>query len=282
MAIFISYLLMPLLALILIIIVWLLSKKNKLLKNKKFIFYVLLSGLILAIPSLLGFIDYLFMPYVYIGLQILYLLLGWLNIKYIHKHMKEVAQRPYVFEIMLLCTVTLLGMALFSIVFNLCNELQYGLIASTCLLPYLFISIYRQTYLAYVNIPLEIFKVWTYSANSMVDKGKLDMNNLMVIDIELFKNTNDTDLLRITAKASDDITFSGWFEIFLTDYNKKSPLSPIYYYDEAEPYSWIFYVKSSFLMRSKYIDPDLSFKENKIRPHSAVYARRVKDGVVKE
>ena len=45
-------------------------------------------------------------------------------------------------------------------VFDLCNDLQYGLWASTAMLPFLFVSVFRRTYYSFLDIPLEIYKVY--------------------------------------------------------------------------------------------------------------------------
>jgi hypothetical protein len=282
MALFISYLLLPILAIILTILGWFIAKKNKLLKNKKFFIYIFLATLILALPSLLGFFDYIFMPFIYLSLLVFYLFVGWLNQLYINRYLEKSTKFSFGFRLFLSVILTLLGTAVFSLIFNFCNELKYGLAASSCMLTFLLIPLYRQTYLYYIEIPVEIYKIWNYNTSPSASDEKLDVNNLMVIDIELYKNTNDTDLLRITAKTSENITFANWFKIFLNDYNKKSPLNPIYYSDTEDPYGWIFFTKSRFLKRRKYIDPDLSFIENKIKPHNNIMARRVKDTIINE
>ena len=53
-----SYLLMPLLTVIFGIAAYFIARKNKLLNNKKLIAYLLLCGIILALPGLSGFMDY--------------------------------------------------------------------------------------------------------------------------------------------------------------------------------------------------------------------------------
>ena len=65
-----SYLLMPLLTVIFGIAAYFIARKNKLLNNRKLIVYLLLCGMILALPALCGFMDYSFMPYVYILLVV--------------------------------------------------------------------------------------------------------------------------------------------------------------------------------------------------------------------
>ena len=74
-----SSLLMPLLTVIFGIAAYFIARKNKLLNNKKLIAYLLLCGIILALPGLSGFMDYNFMPYAYILLVILYWTAGYYN-----------------------------------------------------------------------------------------------------------------------------------------------------------------------------------------------------------
>lgn len=63
-----SYLLMPVLTVIFGIAAYFIARKNKLLNNKKLIVYLLLCGIVLALPALSGFMDYSFMPYIYVCL----------------------------------------------------------------------------------------------------------------------------------------------------------------------------------------------------------------------
>jgi hypothetical protein len=76
---FTTYLIYPILALLLVGVAFFVGKKNNLLRNKRLITYTLLSILILAAPALLGFLDYSFMPYAYIGLAVVYFITGWYN-----------------------------------------------------------------------------------------------------------------------------------------------------------------------------------------------------------
>ena len=159
-----SYLLMPLLTVIFGIAAYFIARKNKLLNNRKLIVYLLLCGMILALPALCGFMDYSFMPYVYILLVVLYWTAGHYNRFILRKVFASGKEMPsFGIQCLLTVTVTLLGAGLFSVVFNLCNELQYGIWASTCLLPFVFPLLYTQTVNSYFDIPIEIYKVWKYS-----------------------------------------------------------------------------------------------------------------------
>jgi hypothetical protein len=270
------YLLLPLIGILLGGVMYVVAKKNKLLGNKKAIFYFLLSSILLAIPALFGFIDYGFMPYIYIGLAVLYLVLGYVNLKVLETVIDGLDEKPYYVEYLCVFVVLFIGAALFSLVFNLCNELQYGLWACTCLLPFLLPSLFRKAYQAYMNIPLEVYTIWSYNKETREMLPEyLDYNKIIVVELELFKQVSDTKPLNIKAKASDHLPFGIWFKVFIDDYNKKSPLHPVASSDPEDTHGWIFYVNTRILGRKKYIDPELSFAKNRIKEHNIIIAKRV-------
>jgi hypothetical protein len=272
------YLLLPLTAVILGIIGYIVAKKNQLLNNKKLIFFSLASCLVLALPGFLGFIDYWFMPYVYITLQVLYFFAGWYFLNLLKLFEKDIDQKPYYVEFLFVFIVMLIGGGLFSLIFNLCNELQYGLWACTCILTFMFPSIFRKAYESYMEIPLEIYKIWSYDnqEGDFEDTEAFDSDKITVVEMELFKQISDKKPLNIKAKAQEDMLFGVWFKVFINDYNIKSSVSPIVYSDYENSYGWIFYTITSILGRKRYIDPDLSFAQNRIKEHRIIIAKRTR------
>lgn len=280
----ITYVLMPLIAIIMGVIAYFLAKKNKLLKNKKLIVYIIIGSLLLSLPGFLGFIDYWFMPYAYIGLQVLYLLLGWYNIKLVRRFYPDIEkageEKPYYVEFFIHFIMMFIGAAFFSLIFNLVNELQYGLWACTCLITFILPTLFKKTYDSYMNIPLEIYKVWKYSDNADLSHfDVMDYNKLHVMELEVFKEVSDPTPSKIKAKAPDNMPFGIWFQKFLADYNTKFPTTPIDVRDRAtsEIYSWIFYVKPSFFLPRKYIDYELSIIENKLKEKYTIIVKRVSE-----
>lgn len=271
-----TYLLFPVIGFILGGLMFFIAKKNELLSNKKLIFYFLAAVILIALPALLGFIDYWFMPYAYIGLQVVYFFLGWYNLKILEWLIKDINKKPYYIEFLFVFVIMFAGAALFSLVFNLCNELQYGLWACTCVLPFIFTSVFRKAYHIFMDIPLEVYKTWSYYEQSggFADSDTIDNNKITVIEMELFRQEADKKPLNIKVKASEDMPFGTWFKVFIDDYNKKSPGSPIVYTDSDDTYRWMFYTTTSFWGRKKYIDPTLTFAGNKIKEHRIVIAKR--------
>lgn len=270
-----SYLLLPIIAILLGVVVCVIAKKNKLLTNKKAIFYILFGGIILGLPGLLGFFDYNFMPYMYVLLAVGYLILGSYSQSIMLHFLKELKGKSFFFKLMFNAAIMVLGIGLFSLAFNLTNELQYGLWACTCVLPFLFPMLYKKTLQCYLDIPAEIYKVWKYSDEYDSDTFNIDLEKVMVVDLELFRQVDDVDAERITGKVSEDSVFSEWFQRMIDDCNRKSPADPIIYRNDADYYEWIFYIKPSFFARRKYIDPDQTFAANNLKRRCVIIAKRV-------
>lgn len=274
------YLLLPIIGVILGVVMFVIGKKNLLLNNKKLIYFVLASCVILALPALLGFIDYWFMPYVYILLQVVYLIVGWYYLAMLRWIEKEIDQKPFYVEFLFVLVIMIVAAGIFSLVFNLCNELQYGLWACTCILPFIFPVLFRKVYHSFMEIPLEIYKIWSYDGQdqSVWDDTETDPESerIIVVELEIARLAADPVPLNIKAKASEDMPFGVWFKIFLNDYNIKSSATPITYSDYEHSYGWIFYRLSSVLGRKKYIDPNLSFTQNKMRENQVIIAKRAK------
>jgi len=165
---------------------------------------------------------------------------------------------------------------------NLCNELQYGVWASTCLLPFVFPLLYTQTVNSYFDIPIEIYKVWKYSEEYDSDTLRINRKRSIVMDVEIFRKVDDPASERITGKASEDVIFGQWFQRMIDDCNLKSPSSPIVYKNEGGAYyEWVFYTKPSFFKRRFYIDPDLTLADNRLKQHDVIIAKRVANELVK-
>lgn len=272
------YLLLPLIGVIFGVITFLIGKKNGLLNNKKLIYFFVASCVILALPALLGYIDYWFMPYAYICLQILYLILGYFFLSVLKKVGKEIESKPYYVEFLSVFVVMFVGIGLFSLIFNLCNELQYGLWACTCMFTFILPTLFLKTYYSFLEIPLEVYKVWSYRSqddNLWID-NESENNKIIVVELELARETSDARPFNIKAKASENMPFGFWFKVFINDYNIKSSATPIAYSDYQDSYGWIFYRLSSFLGRKKYIDADLTFSENKVKEHQVIIAKRTR------
>lgn len=271
----ILYVIFPLIALLTGIAAYQINRRIKLLSTKKILLTMLLSTLVLGTPGLLGLLDYDFMPYGYIGLGVLYLIAGMYALLFVEHILSSSDKRKgYRYEIVFLMVQLIMGAALFSLLFNICNEFQYGLWACTCLLPYLFASLYRQTYFSFLDIPLEVYKVWTYDSDKTINPYYFDDSH-EPIWIDVCKKLDDRIPNRIGARFSNDQIFGEWFQHVIEDNNQKKPEDAIIYHDSGQPFGWIFYVKPSFFHPKRHIDPNMTIFQNKLKASDIITARRV-------
>jgi hypothetical protein len=274
-----SYLFMPLMAIIVGFIAGIVARKNKILSKRKMIFSVLLLSVALCLPALLGFIRYVFTPYIYIALSLAYLALGCFGRTFVSHILSQTKKKDsFLTAFAFQALVCFIGAALFSCVFNLCSELKFGLWASTCLLSFLLPPLFMETFRRYMSIPPEIYKAWKYGdSGGMSEFIVSDSNRLLVMEIELYRTLTDLQPARFKVKAPDNMPFGLWFRYFISDCNLKRPHEPIEFDSIEEPYGWIFYVKPSFFIPRKYIDCDLSIQENGLREKHVITAIRVSE-----
>ncbi|MGY0037479.1 TssN family type VI secretion system protein [Pedobacter sp. NJ-S-72] len=110
----------------------------------------------------------------------------------------------------------------------------------------------------------------------------LDFDRMLVLELELYKNTDDPEPLRVKAKAPENIIFGNWFYKFIEDYNLKFPKSPVKYISEDnESFKWIFFIKTSFFRKNIFIDPDHDILTNRITEKVTIYAKRVSENANK-
>ncbi|MCC8171531.1 MAG: TssN family type VI secretion system protein [Parabacteroides sp.] len=275
----ITYLIYPILGLLLVGLGIFIAKKNALLNNKRLIGYTIGAIVALTLPALFGFLDYDFMPYGYMSLAMLYLILGWYNIKLINWVFRE--EYKYRHEIILTLFIQLVAMLFFTLVFNLCNDLQYGLWASTSMLAFAFVSLFVRAYDLYLEIPEPIYKLWKFADSESVDMyADIDFGRLKVVTLEIYKEDGDHKPLRLKGKVPDDIPFGVWIKRLIEDYNKKYPLAPIRYETDGTADNWMFYRHTSAFLPKRHIDCSLTVKDNRIHENCFIVAKRIKEYII--
>lgn len=281
-AFFFAYVFLPLLVLILVVFLLLLQKKMPFIKNKEVLLYVIISGIILALPGVLGFSGNMFNPYWYLLASLFYFLMGLVHVYQMAKRFrgqdvpKGLTQG---FEIVLTLVNLLLGVCVFRYVFDWLSPFKgYATMASTSGIAYVTPLFFRYTYSQFVQIPFSIYKTWNYEVNrERIDFDGVDLNQLKVITLELTKKVNDGNQFRIKAKTiATGVTFGDWFQKVLEDYNFKNGTNTIALQEEdGTYYHWIFYTKRSLFHWRRYLDFERDIAENKLRENEVISCKRV-------
>ena len=281
-AFFLSHLLIPTLLIVLALPLVLLQKKLPFIKLKELFLYLIISGVILSLPGLLGFTGISFNPYWYLIASVLYLLFGWIHLRQLMKRFKG-QDVPFwlsvIFELLLTFFTLLLGVYLFTYIFNWLSPFQgYALLSASCSISFLIPLFFYYSYMQLLSIPFSIYRAWRYDVNrNIADFDGFDLTQLKVVSIELAKNVEEGSQFRIKAKMpASGLTFGDWFQKVLDDYNFKNGTNAIALFDEEGLYyTWVFYVKRSFFHLRHYINFDLDSTENKIRENDIIICKRV-------
>jgi hypothetical protein len=281
-SLFLHYLLLPVVALLLGVVLYLRNHRRHLLDFRHFA-GLLVFTVPMGLLGLLGLLDLWFMPFYYLLVLVLALLGGVYYLRQLGRALGEDQHHEQGFVYVLTAFVLTLGGALFCIVFTLCSELNYGLWATTCLLSFVVPLLFLRAYEAMLAIPSEIRQVWYYPLNSPeIELDHIDYYRLKILTVELHKRPGRGEPpIKIKARTPPELPFGQWFQKFIDDYNYKFPNSPIQVADDQLiPYGWLFYAVQPSLFRlqlRRYIDADLSIAHNRLDERYVIVAKRVEE-----
>jgi hypothetical protein len=280
---FMRYLLFPIIAVVSATVLTIVNKKNQFINNRRLIIGILLLSIAIAIPGLLGLLSLDFMPWGYIISQIYLISLGCVFVYLMTKYYgNELLNRKVFISISLLISC-LLGFYLYQTLFDFLSTIRIGVWGATSVFDFIIPLLFWWSYVALLSIPAEIYKVWQYPAAPVnLDMEHLDFNRMLVLELEVYKNTTDPEPIKVKVKAPENMLFGNWFYKFIEDYNIKFPKSPVIFIAaDNEPYKWMFFIKRPILKRNIFIDPDLDILKNGITEKVTIYAKRVLENIAK-
>lgn len=280
---FMRYLLLPLLVAIATLVLVLKNKNKTFITNKKLITGLLLLGLLLGLPGILGLLQLDYMPWGYI-MSVLYgLMLGMATVYLLATRYYYELDNQKIYMVIVYLIGLALGTYIHQILFNHFAPYKMGFWAATSTFSFLIPLLFWWSYRALLAIPAEIYKVWQYPAVPLqLALEGLDFDRMLVLELEVFKVTSDAEPIRVKVKAPANMNFGDWFYKFIEDYNLKFPKSPVTFNDhDGTAFLWIFFVKNAFFKRHTFIDPELNIQENGITEKMTIYAKRVSKHVIK-
>ncbi len=241
---------------------------------------------LLVVMVLMGLVGFLGNRYtfrqpglIFIICQLLFLMAGFLNIRYMHKYLTW-SGKENTFWYELLFTVIAAGFGLigFVIVFTWMNTEGYQFFMCTSLLFFILAFLIRHTFIKAISIPMKIYSKWYYPIHQeLADPDEAKMKNMLVISFEFQKKITDKYYTNFRAKAPADMDFDQLFYYFINDYNERHPNAKIEFVNEqGAPYGWVFYKKPRwYSFGTKYIKTDISFFLNRVRENDIIVCSRV-------
>lgn len=273
------YIIAAITGIISLVIFFVMNGAKKDVKNKKVILFNLLFSIIIALFGFLGkMLDCNESVWWFVFLQFIFLLLGSLFYYLLQKDFFGEFKNPDLSKLLLLIANTAFGFIGFCLLFEYLQKgglaLYYGMSTFTFLIPFGFMFAFELL----ASIPPEIHKIWYYPLNvEEPDFDKINLNNIYILELEFSKSPSDDTQKNYKAKAPIDMLFGEWYRSFINNYNYKFEEDPIQFLDSnREPHGWMFFTKpQSFLQTKKFIDPDISIKNNKLTEKTIIVAKRV-------
>jgi hypothetical protein len=240
---------------------------------KIFIYYIIVSLLFFGLINCIGLLSSLSVQTRFSLILLAYLITGIIHIltlKVVFSGLKPL--KNLLFTILLTFLGCIAILILNNFIFNNTSQVQFTFGLVLFPLPFLFFY----TLELFLNIPDKIFKKWYYPLDhSMPNLDLLDLTRVLIIQFEFLKSTGETSLTNFKAKAPSNMPFGELFYIFISDYNESHPQNVIEITNiNQQPYPWIFYIKTSWWKRNKFIDPDLTFQENGIINNDIISCQR--------
>ncbi len=278
---FVKYLLAPLIAVTCVFIISKYSKGKAMINMKKMMMFILITVIILCIPSLMGAIKF---EFVWVGVYISiisYLMLGALyNLFTTSKVFKSIGfNDKEVLIVLAVFIIMCLTAWIYYLVFEAVSDLDYSAWTATLCLWFLVPLFYRYSKKLFLRIPSPFYKSWVVEHDLNDDEywDNVDTFSLMQVTVKIKRTPEDSEYSSFSVKLPKDVTVGRWFNRFVEDQNIRFPNKAIETENEDQQYGWIFYTSRwlSMPIFTKMLDFDKEVSASRIRNKSTLYIRRV-------
>lgn len=250
-----------------------LNKRKNLNKSVRYIMAWLPA---FALASLAGMLKTVNREVIFIILQFLYLLMGYVHLRLMYKYLPHL--EPNKFQKGFLFTILMIGIGVVSSVllvrYGLKSRNAFFYPTATLLFPVAYLV--KKAFDAFIEIPHHQYKKWYYPLSvEAPDRDFIDLSVILIVHLNFTKQQAEKNLTTFTAKAPLKMTVGTLFQIFINDYNERNEDNPIQFLDENKsPQGWLFYVNRGFWKKKFYLDPDLTFNENGVIDKEGIFAQR--------
>jgi hypothetical protein len=222
-----------------------------------------------------SFIVFWILALVYFLFGVIYILIG-------RKYFKTAGQRTS----KIILGEFIFGLALIFFTIVVFSALQYFVSDKSFLFYPMLIStfsffiplLFMYTFEAAWAIPAASFKTWQYP----LDESHLEMRSeqqgekLLAVFFELTNGPGDKGKNKFTATAPEHMTLGELYYHLINHYNEVRSETPIVYEDKThEAYYWWFRRKRKWYQFERVLDPDISFRDNRIKESTVIVCERI-------
>ncbi|MET7030324.1 TssN family type VI secretion system protein [Sediminicola luteus] len=244
-------------------------------KKWKLLLYLVVTGILLALISNLGLIEFTELSiWVFIGTQAWVLLLGILHVSLFEKliHLENTNFSRILFTL----AICLFGYGLVTLSFTLFFDspfpIFYFLPAFFFVAP-TFVKIALDNF---AKIPMKFYKAWEFpTPGTLADPTNSEMADPIIVNFEIRRQLADNKTI-FKAKAPKGMTLGKLFYFFISDYNSKNPNSPIEITNgHNKTGMWSFYQNGKMFIGKTHLDADMTISANNIKENSSVICKRI-------
>ncbi len=280
-AFFLRYLLAPVILVIGVLIMSKLGKVKGALKMKNLIIFILVSSLILALPSLFGMLRYEFIWGGLILTILCYLVLAglfnWFTQSKVYKNIGLGDNKWHM--ILALFLVVVLASWIYFLVFSWLSKLNYSIWAMLNVLWFFVPIFYVFSKNIFVKIPTPFYESWTIDLEENNDEywNNVDTFRLMQVTVKIKRSQDSNHYSSFSVKLPEGIPLGQWFNRFVEDQNIRFPNEIIEFDGSNGEFGWIFYTNKwlPFPLFTRMLDFDEDVKKNALKNKATVYVRRV-------
>jgi hypothetical protein len=242
--------------------------------GKRAILYVFINVIFICLAGLLQWVDNAEADTYYYFAQALVLIAGIVHVFLLYRFIPQISPSDFWKGFWITLLIMLAGAIVSAITYHFLN-LDFRFL--TYILPFVVPYLCWQVFRFFFRIPSPLYKTWYYPLNEeMPDLDMIDLSQIEVVQFVFSKNPQDSTQTNFTAKAPLNMTLGQLFFIFINDYNDKNLHHPILYLQTpTQPHGWLFYRKKKWFNQKEFLDSDLSFLNNTIKPNEFIYAVRV-------
>ena len=246
--------------------------------RKKNLIYCIVAGLCFGIITLIGFLGLRnFSLYYFISLQALLLITGILHVQLVYKILPWTSRGSFLWEFLFGFGIVFIGAVFMLLAFTTLGLTDHYYMMLGAVAWFLIPFFILQALNSYVSIPGKDLKKWYYPVDQKIDPpSDSEMEAPVVITFEFKKRYEDSEKTIFRAKAPLAMPLGRLFYYFINDYNDRHPDTPIETVDtDNDAFGWVYQHKQQWYNLSKFLDPDGTVAENKIRENSVIVCKRV-------
>lgn len=276
-----KFLLVPILATIAIFVINGIGSIRRSLNIKRLIIFILITAIILSLPSLLGLLKNEFVWGGLILTVLCYVIAGiFLNLFFKSKLFETIGIKTEVFKLIVMLILLMLVAWIYYLLFYRFSKLPYSLWAMTNVAWTLIPILYTICEKLFLQIPPAFHRPWIVEENAVTANywENKDPLKSRLVTVKIKRKSLDKEYASLAVRLPDKVTVGVWFNKFIDDQNARFPNDQIIGSEGEEKMGWVFYTSRWFNIPLfiRVLNAEADSEQNKVRRKQIIYIKRTK------